>query len=64
MKFSVNTDKYGENLIKLREDLNQTLEKGQLDENFEEKLIESEEVESRMLKELLPYFHFLACLYI
>ena len=41
MKFSVNTDKYEENLIKLRKDLNQTLKEGQLDENFEEKLIES-----------------------
>lgn len=64
MKFSVNTDKYGENLIKLRKDLNQTLKKGQLVENFEEKLIESEEVESRMLKELLPYYRLYApCLY-
>lgn len=60
MKFSVNTDKYEENLIKLRKDLNQTLKEGQLDENFEEKLIESEEVESRMLKELLPYYRLYA----
>lgn len=60
MKFSVNTDKYEENLIKLRKDLNKTLEKGQLDENFEEKLIELEEVESRMLKELLPYYRLCA----
>lgn len=60
MKFSVNTDKYEENLIKLRKDLNQTLKEGQLDENFEEKLIELEEVESKMLKELLPYYRLYA----
>lgn len=60
MKFSVNTDKYEENLIKLRKDLNQTLKEDQLDENFEEKLIESEEVESRMFKELLPYYRLYA----
>lgn len=60
MKFSENTDKYEKNLIKLRKDLNQTLKEGQLDENFEEKLIELEEVESRMLKELLPYYRLYA----
>jgi len=60
MKFSENIDKYKERLIKLREDLNKTLEKGQLDENFEEKLLELEKRESKILKELLPYYRQLA----
>ncbi len=56
MKFSENIDKYEESIRKLREDLNQTLEKGQLDENFEEKLLELEKLESKILKELLPHY--------
>lgn len=34
MKFSINIDQYQENLIKLRKDLNQALEKGILIKNL------------------------------
>ena len=56
MKFSINIDQYQENLIKLRKDLNQALEKGHIDKKFKEKLLEVEEAENKMLKELLPYY--------
>lgn len=56
MKFSVNIDSYKKKLIKLREELNQTLEKGKLDKDFEEKLLELEKQEDLILGELLPYY--------
>lgn len=34
MKFSINIDQYQENLIKLRKDLNQALEKGHIDKEL------------------------------
>lgn len=56
MKFSVNIDSYKKKLITLREELNQTLEKGKLDKDFEEKLLELEKQEDLILGELLPYY--------
>ena len=60
MKFSININQYQENLIKLRKDLNQALEKGHIDKEFKEKLLEVEETENKMLKELLPYYRLYA----
>ena len=56
MKFSVNIDSYKKKLITLIEELNQTLEKGKLDKDFEEKLLELEKQEDLILGELLPYY--------
>lgn len=56
MKFSVDTNQFKKNLIKLREDLNKTLEDGKLKENFKDQLLEVEEKEKTILRELLPYY--------
>lgn len=60
MKFSINTNKYKENLIELREDLNYTLQKGYIDEEFKEKLSKLEKDENKILNELLPYYRLYA----
>lgn len=56
MNFSVDIKEFKENLIKLREDLNKTLEDGQVRENFQESLGSLERKEKSILRELLPYY--------
>lgn len=56
MKFSININEFKENLIKLRKDLNESLEKGNLEEGFEDELLAIEENENIILKELLSYY--------
>lgn len=60
MKFSININEYKKNLTKLRAQLDQTLAEGHLDGDFKEKLDELEELENKMLKELLPYYRMYA----
>ena len=60
MKFSININEYKKNLTKLRAQLDQTLAEGHLNGNFKEKLDELEELENKMLKELLPYYRIYA----
>lgn len=60
MKFSININEFKENLIKLRKDLNESLEKGNLEEAFEDKLLAIEENENIILKELLSYYRLYA----
>lgn len=60
MKFSTNINEYKKNLTKLRAELDQTLAEGHLDGDFKEKLDELEELENKMLKELLPYYRMYA----
>lgn len=60
MKFSMNTNEFKENLIKLRKDLNESLEKGNLKEDFEDKLLAIEENENIILNELLSYYRLYA----
>lgn len=60
MKFSININEYKKNLTKLRAQLDQTLAEGHLDGDFKEKLDELEELENKMLKELLPYYRIYA----
>ena len=60
MKFSTNINEYKKNLTKLRAQLDQTLAEGHLDGDFKEKLDELEELENKMLKELLPYYRMYA----
>lgn len=57
MKFSINTKEFEENLIKLREELNNSLLKGKkVSNDFEDELLELEEKQEEMEKELLSYF--------
>ncbi|WP_295150697.1 hypothetical protein, partial [uncultured Peptoniphilus sp.] len=57
MKFSINTKEFEENLIKLREELNNSLLKGKnVSDNFQDKLLELEEKQEEMEKELLSYY--------
>lgn len=56
MKFSVNIKKFNDNLIELRKDLNKTLKKGYLNDNFKEKLLDLEEDEKLILNKLLIYY--------
>lgn len=56
MNFSVDTKEFKENLIRLREDLNKTLEDGRVRENFQENLGRLEVKEESILWELLPYY--------
>lgn len=60
MKFSINKNKYNENLTDLREDLNYTLQEGYIDEEFKGKLSKLEKDENKILKELLPYYRLYA----
>ncbi|WP_044566839.1 hypothetical protein [Anaerococcus provencensis] len=60
MKLSININEYKKNLTKLRMDLDQTLAEGHLDVDFKEKLDELEDIENKMLKELLPYYRIYA----
>ena len=60
MKFSININEYKKNLTKLRAQLDQTLAEGHLDGDFKEKLDELEELENKMLKDLLPYYRIYA----
>lgn len=60
MKFSIDINEYKKNLTKLRTQLDQTLAEGHLDGNFKEKLDELENLENKMLKELLPYYRIYA----
>lgn len=57
MKFSINTKEFKENLIKLREELNNSLLKGKkVSDDFEDKLFELEDKQEEMEKELLSYY--------
>ena len=57
MKFSINTKEFEENLIKLREELNNSLLKGKkVSDDFEDELYELEEKQEEMEKELLSYY--------
>ncbi len=57
MKFSINTKEFEENLIKLREELNNSLLKGsKVSDDFEDELYELEEKQGAMEKELLSYY--------
>ena len=57
MKFSINTKEFEENLIKLREELNNSLLKGnKVSDDFEDELLELEEKQEEMEKELLSYY--------
>lgn len=57
MKFSINTKEFEENLIKLREELNNSLLKGKkVSDDFEDELFELEKKQEEMEKELLSYF--------
>ena len=60
MKFSINKNKYNENLTDLREDLNYTLQEGYIDEEFKGKLSKLEKDENKILNELLPYYRLYA----
>ena len=64
MKFSININEYKKNLTKLRAQLYQTLAEGHLDGDFKEKLDELEELENKMLKDLLPYYRILSLIHI
>lgn len=57
MKFSINTKEFEENLIKLREELNNSLLKGKkVSDDFEDELFELEKKQEKMEKELLSYY--------
>ncbi|MFQ8698140.1 MAG: hypothetical protein ACLR8B_07185, partial [Peptoniphilus harei] len=57
MKFSINTKEFEENLIKLREELNNSLLKGKkVSDDFKDELFELEEKQEAMEKELLSYY--------
>lgn len=57
MKFSINTKEFEDNLIKLREELNNSLLKGnKVSDDFEDELLELEEKQEEMEKELLSYY--------
>lgn len=57
MKFSITTKEFEENLIKLREELNNSLLKGKkVSDDFEDELLELEEKQKEMEKELLSYY--------
>ena len=60
MKFSIDKNKYSEDLTDLREDLNYTLQEGYIDEEFKEKLSKLEKDENKILNELLPYYRLYA----
>lgn len=60
MKFSIDKNKYSENLTDLREDLNYTLQEGYIDKEFKEKLSKLEKDENKILNELLPYYRLYA----
>lgn len=60
MKFSLDTQEFKEKLIDLRKDLNQTLEDGQVQEGFQEKLGDLEKKEKILLQGLLPYYRLYA----
>lgn len=56
MKYSVDIEKYKEEIKALRKDLDLTLKTGHLDDGFKNKLVEVEACEEKILKELLPYY--------
>lgn len=60
MKFSTNTKEFKENLIKLRDELKDTLKDGEIEENFQDKLLDLEKRENLILKEILPYYRLYA----
>ena len=60
MKFSTSTKEFKENLIKLRNELKDTLKDGEIEENFQDKLLDLEKIEKLILKEILPYYRLYA----
>lgn len=57
MKFSINTKEFEENLIKLREELNNSLLKGKkVSDDFEDELLELEEKQKEMENEILSHY--------
>lgn len=57
MKFSINTKEFEKKLIKLREELNNSLlNASKVSEDFKTKLLELEEKQKLMEKELLSYY--------